>query len=179
MCGTRKESCAARKEGVRHTAQEPQAPTARCQRLLAPSLCLALEPQIFTAASTPTCGTYIPCMKRTARFSSTMPSLPAKKANTYFMKCCSAAADGSGIDRETRAAQQVHKASQLLDLVLLAWSEVRLPCFSSCWLQLQCSDTRANTPVSFCQSRMSLDKSTSSTVQKLATCCLYIVHMSR
>jgi lauroyl/myristoyl acyltransferase len=34
-----------------------------------------------------------PCMKRTARFSSTMPSLPAKKASTYLMKCCSLSAD--------------------------------------------------------------------------------------
>jgi hypothetical protein len=92
-------------------------------------------------------------MKRTARFSITMPSEAAKKARTCVMKCRSLSA----------GTKQAVETSALLHL----WRTVITPQYS-----------RGSGPVRRSQSRMSWDRSTSSTVQKLATAFLYISKIS-
>lgn len=87
---------------------------------------------------------YLPVMNLTAKFSSTIPSEAAKNANTCVMKCFSSPA----INVQHSHAMQLHRYKLLQTVCCL--------------------------PVSRSQSRPSWDKSTSSTLQKLATAFLYI-----
>lgn len=72
-----------------HTPGHPASSQTTCQPLL---LLLLLDRLLQCAPRLKLSANPVssPCMNRTARFSSTMPSLPAKKARTYLMKCCSA-----------------------------------------------------------------------------------------
>jgi len=87
-------------------------------------------------------------MKRTPKFSTTMPSEAAKNASMWLMKCCSSSASRT-LSETQGTAQAVPDTTK--------WQEAQ-----------------RDPPVSLSQSRISCDRSTSSTVQKLATAFLYI-----